>query len=127
MRRPRNEDFAEEEAVFRKALDAIPPPTPPDGGWGWVVVVSSFFMNMIVDGVCYSYGILLSDMVSTYHSSTAVMSLGGALLLGTYMMSGKLGGVTTHPTHRLVCVRGLWVYLSGSNSKIVLIFIPRTR
>ena len=25
-------------------------PLPPDGGWGWVVVVSSFMCNLILDG-----------------------------------------------------------------------------
>lgn len=90
MRRRRDDEFMEEEAEFRRALDAVPPPTPPDGGWGWVVVLSSFFMNMVVDGVCYSYGILLPDLVSHYGTSTAMISLGGALLLGSYMMSGIL-------------------------------------
>lgn len=85
----RNDAFAEEEEEFRRALDSVPPPTPPDGGWGWVIVFSSFCMNMIVDGVCYSYGILLPDIKEAFNNSTAMMSLGGALLLGTYMLSGK--------------------------------------
>lgn len=89
MRPPKNDEFAEEEEEFRRALDAVPPPTPPDGGWGWVVVLSSFLMNVIVDGVCYSYGILLSDLTQSYQTSTAVMSLGGAVLLGTCMVSGE--------------------------------------
>ena len=88
-RRYDDDDFAEEEVEFRRALEAVPPPTPPDGGWGWMVVISSFFMNMVVDGVCYSYGILLPDLVNHYGVSTAMMSLGGALLLGSYMMSGE--------------------------------------
>ena len=25
-------------------------PLPPDGGWGWVVVLSSFMCNLILDG-----------------------------------------------------------------------------
>ena len=25
-------------------------PLPPDGGWGWVVVISSFMCNLILDG-----------------------------------------------------------------------------
>lgn len=88
MPRHKNEEFAEEEEEFRRALDAVPPPTPPDGGWGWVIVFSSFFMNVIVDGVCYSYGILLPHLIEAFDSSLTVMSLGGAVLLSTYMMSG---------------------------------------
>ena len=92
MRRNRTNAFAEEEAEFRRALDAVPPPTPPEGGWGWVVVASSFLMNLLVDGICYSYGVLLPELVLEYKVSTTVMSTAGALLLGTYMMSGEITG-----------------------------------
>ena len=26
-------------------------PSPPDGGWGWVVCAASFLCNMILDGI----------------------------------------------------------------------------
>lgn len=29
---------------------------PPDGGYGWVVVVACFFMNLFTDGAIYSFG-----------------------------------------------------------------------
>ncbi|VDK63449.1 unnamed protein product [Anisakis simplex] len=29
-----------------------------DGGWGWVVVVGSFFVHVFADGIVYSFGIL---------------------------------------------------------------------
>ncbi|XP_067928353.1 monocarboxylate transporter 5-like [Watersipora subatra] len=90
MRSKRSGEFAEEEEEFRRALDAVPPPTPPDGGWGWIIVLSSFFTNVIVDGVCYSYGVMLPELTEALHASTAIVSLGGALLLGTYMMSGPV-------------------------------------
>lgn len=119
-RRARTETFSEEEEEFRRALASIPPPNPPDGGWGWVVVFASFMINAIVDGVCYSFGIMLPEFShhfgNNYTASkvdpatlnklehhtlsfvqlgqqfrypTAVMSLGGALLLGVYMLSGQ--------------------------------------
>ena len=25
-------------------------PLPPDGGWGWLIVLSSFMCNLILDG-----------------------------------------------------------------------------
>ena len=32
----------------------------PDGGWGWVVVFSSFVCMILVEGVCLSYGLLVA-------------------------------------------------------------------
>lgn len=32
----------------------------PDGGWGWVVVFSSFIIHMIIDGITYSMGTYLT-------------------------------------------------------------------
>lgn len=111
--------ISEEEEEFRRVLDSVPPPTPPDGGWGWLVVFSSFMINAIVDGFCHSYGILMPELIGYFNSSerfqddlvadshrvserleideemaylqfpTATMSLGGALLLGMYMLTGK--------------------------------------
>lgn len=32
----------------------------PEGGWGWVVVFSSFVCMILVEGVCLSYGLLVA-------------------------------------------------------------------
>ena len=112
-----SEALSEEEEEFRRALDSVPPPSPPDGGWGWVVVFASFMINAIVDGLCFSFGIIMPEFVyhfnlnrtseseesalaedhilkfvySTRYSAypTACVSLGGGLLIGVYMLSGK--------------------------------------
>ncbi|VDM18638.1 unnamed protein product [Hydatigera taeniaeformis] len=34
----------------------------PDGGWGWVVVFSSFVCMILVDGICLSYGLLVAPV-----------------------------------------------------------------
>ncbi|VDP90076.1 unnamed protein product [Echinostoma caproni] len=36
------------------------PDNPPDGGWGWIVVLGSFCCMILVDGICLSYGLLLT-------------------------------------------------------------------
>lgn len=63
-------------------------PTPPDGGWGWVIVVSSLFCNIIVDGIGYSFGIFLPEFVSAFGESRSKVSLIGSLLCGTYLCAG---------------------------------------
>lgn len=35
---------------------------PPDGGWGWVIVVVSFICNATIDGICLTYGRLIPDL-----------------------------------------------------------------
>lgn len=113
-----NQQISEEEEDFRRVIDSIPPPTPPDGGWGWAVVFASFMINAIVDGFCYSFGILLPEFIHHFNINstdatstsalqqhtltigryqvqelkypTATICFGGALLLGTYMLSGNV-------------------------------------
>lgn len=40
---------------------------PPDGGWGWVVVVASFVCNVLVDGIVYSCGLLLPSISKEFN------------------------------------------------------------
>ena len=30
----------------------------PDGGWGWVIVLSSLMIHVIMDGITYALGII---------------------------------------------------------------------
>uniref|UniRef100_A0A1I8GER4 MFS domain-containing protein n=1 Tax=Macrostomum lignano TaxID=282301 RepID=A0A1I8GER4_9PLAT len=34
----------------------------PDGGWGWVVVFSSFFIHVLMDGFTFSYGVIAAEL-----------------------------------------------------------------
>ena len=45
--------------------------TAPDGGFGWVVVAASFFVNMIADGVTFSFGIMFEEFQTEFSSSAA--------------------------------------------------------
>lgn len=63
-------------------------PTPPDGGWGWVVVVASFVNHIIVDGVAFTFGIFYMEFMKYFQSSKSETALVGSLLAGFYLMAG---------------------------------------
>ena len=62
---------------------------PPDGGWGWVIVAASFFCNLVVDGIIFAFGMILSDIGNAFDESKAKVSIVGSLLAGCYLMVGK--------------------------------------
>ena len=77
MGKGRREEKLRREEVLEEAktllVHSIPhngeeegPPAPPDGGWGWVIVAASFLCNMVLDGIGYSFGILLNPLMKHY-------------------------------------------------------------
>ena len=80
-------------------------PAPPDGGWGWVVCFASFLCNMILDGIAYSFGILLGPLVIYFDSNRSTVSWVGSLLCGVYMASGPIvGGLV----NKFGCRHSVW-------------------
>ncbi|XP_053408557.1 monocarboxylate transporter 14-like isoform X1 [Mercenaria mercenaria] len=71
-------------------------PTPPDGGWGWVIVASSLMCNIIVDGIGYSFGIFLPEFVNFFGETRSKVSLIGSLLCGTYLCAGPVVSALTN-------------------------------
>lgn len=62
---------------------------PPDGGWGWAVVLGSFFCNAIVDGIIFSYGLLLPELSKDLGVSKGRLAWVGSLLAGFYLIAGN--------------------------------------
>ena len=64
-------------------------PEPPDGGWGWVIVVASFFGNFLVDGIAYCFGIYLIEYARYFETNVGSASLASSFLCGFYLFVGK--------------------------------------
>lgn len=65
-------------------------PTPPDGGWGWMVVFGSFMIHVVADGVAYSFGVLLPTFLTYFNSPRSEAAWLGSLMIGITWGSGEL-------------------------------------
>lgn len=63
---------------------------PPDGGWGWVVMIASFFCNIIVDGIIFSFGLVVTNLAESFEVPVSTVSWVASLLAGFYLLAGKL-------------------------------------
>ncbi|KAK6111760.1 Major Facilitator Superfamily protein [Brugia pahangi] len=67
-----------------------------DGGWGWVVVVASFFIHVFADGIVYSFGILLEIIMKEFDVSNAKASMIISLLTGLTLGMGPIASAITN-------------------------------
>ncbi|OTF70094.1 Monocarboxylate transporter-like protein, partial [Euroglyphus maynei] len=66
----------------------------PDGGYGWVIVMASFFCNLIVDGIAYTFGLFFEIFVAHFGVSKSQVALCGSILNGFYLSVGKFSKFT---------------------------------
>ena len=64
-------------------------PLPLDGGYSWVVMVASCVLNLLVDGVCYTFGLFNPEFIITFKSSKAKTAMVASVCLGSYMCFGE--------------------------------------
>ncbi|XP_020297605.1 monocarboxylate transporter 12 isoform X3 [Pseudomyrmex gracilis] len=80
---------------------------PPDGGWGWVIVIASFMCNLFVDGIIFSFGVFLNDIADAFSVSKARVALVGSLQTGFYLMAGPfVSALANRYGFRLVAILG---------------------
>ena len=63
-------------------------PVAPDGGYSWIVLIASFITNVIVDGVCFAFGIFYLEFLDYFQESRGKTAWIGSILNGTYMIMG---------------------------------------
>ncbi|KAI1731941.1 major facilitator superfamily domain-containing protein [Ditylenchus destructor] len=87
--RPENE--SDEEDRLEDLLEEAGIIKPPDGGYGWIVVLASFFINMIVDGVIFSISESIVPLwEQEFNTTTSMVTVAPSLLAGFYLLSGPI-------------------------------------
>ena len=60
------------------SVDVAEPPLAPDGGWGWIVMMASFFISVLVDGICYTYGVLKPELENFFDTTSSTSAWGSS-------------------------------------------------
>lgn len=63
---------------------------PPDGGFGWVIMIASFLCNAIVDGTMYSFAIYIPTLAAALDASELQITGIGSVYVGLYYLCGPL-------------------------------------
>lgn len=68
---------------------------PPDGGWGWVVVIASFIVNLIADGITFSFGIIFVEFLNYFGQNRGTTAWIGGLFMAMPLLSGPIASFLT--------------------------------
>lgn len=63
-------------------------PVAPNGGYGWVIVLASFFVHMFVLGNIYSFGVFYVEYIEEFDTNRGVIAWAGSIGVG---LMGGLG------------------------------------
>ncbi|XP_050398485.1 monocarboxylate transporter 12 [Patella vulgata] len=97
-------------------------PRPPDGGWGWVVVFSSFIVHIIADGIVYSFGVFFIEFLDYFKGGKGETSWVGSLVPAvTYSVGPLASALTNRYGCRIVTILGAFISSLGF---IISIFAP---
>jgi hypothetical protein len=60
-----------------------------DGGYGVIITWSSFCLITITDGILFSFGILMVELLEEFNKDRATSALIGSILVGASGLSGE--------------------------------------
>lgn len=82
-------------------------PTPPDGGWAWIVMLAAFLCLFTVDGTVITFMPLMPYLVEEFDVSRAKASIIGSAVSGTYLLAGPIvAAMCKKWGNRKVCISG---------------------
>ncbi|XP_017067700.2 LOW QUALITY PROTEIN: monocarboxylate transporter 13 [Drosophila eugracilis] len=66
---------------------------PPDGGWGWLVLLGSCLTNILIPGTIKSFGVLFSEFTDAFNSSPTKAAWIPALCYFLYSSLGPISSI----------------------------------
>ncbi len=66
------------------------PSVVPDGGWGWMVVLGSFILHILLGGLSRSYGLIYLQLREKFNSTAAITAWVGGMFVAFRMGGSKL-------------------------------------
>lgn len=75
---------------IKEETESLTSISPPDGGWGWMVVFASFMIHIVADGITYSFGIFLVALIDEFDADRSTVSLIPSILVGITLGSGPI-------------------------------------
>jgi hypothetical protein len=91
LRRPRNRTVSLNVALEKSTMMVMKDREEEErveGGWGWVVVAASLACLCLLDGVSYSFGVLLTPLMAELKAGRVGVAAAGSLQTGIYALAG---------------------------------------
>lgn len=66
---------------------------PPDGGWGWLILVGAMLVNILIPGTVKTFGVLLVDFTEAFEATPAEVAWIPALCYFLYSSLGPLSSI----------------------------------
>ena len=87
-----DDDVSDDEAINLDNSDSsdVSASEPPDGGYGWVVVLASFCMQAITGGVAYVQGLMYPHFVEAMRSDHVTVAWACTLQVSVWFTGGML-------------------------------------
>lgn len=87
---------------------------PPDGGWGWLILVAAMLVNIIISGIIKSFGILVVEIQEIFDLKPAQILWIPAITYFFYSFLGPASSILAiHYSFRFVTILGGAFVASG--------------